>query len=59
MSKTTIDHLIINSSYEEPGHYWSYDRETRLYDFREGRRPVRYGIASGSSKALMIKRAFK
>lgn len=28
--KSTIDQLIINSRYEEPKHYWSYDRETRL-----------------------------
>ena len=24
MARTTIDHLIINSPYEEPKHYWSY-----------------------------------
>jgi hypothetical protein len=26
-----IDQLIINSPYEEPAEYWSYDRETRLH----------------------------
>jgi type III restriction enzyme len=52
MSKTTIDRLIINSPYQEPGHYWSYDRETRLFDLREGRRPAGYVIASESSKAF-------
>ena len=30
MTKSTIDQLIINSPYEEPDHYWSYDRETRF-----------------------------
>ena len=38
--KSTIDRLIINSPYEEPGHYWSYDRESRLFDLKEGRRPA-------------------
>ena len=52
MAKTTIDRLIINSPYEEPGHYWSYDRESRLFDLKEGRRPAGYVIASESSKAF-------
>lgn len=52
MGKTTIDHLIINSPYEEPKHYWSYDRETRTFDLKEGRRPAGYVIASQSSKAF-------
>ncbi len=29
--KSTIDRLIINSPYEEPAQYWSYDRETRFF----------------------------
>ena len=41
--KSTIDQLIINSPYEEPKHYWSYDRETRLFSLKEGRRPAGYG----------------
>ena len=32
MARTTIDHLIINSPYEEPKYYWSYDRESRTFD---------------------------
>lgn len=52
MAKTTIDRLIINSPYEEPGLYWSYDRESRLFDLKEGRRPAGYVIASESSKAF-------
>jgi hypothetical protein len=35
MAKTTIDHLIINSPYEEPKQYSSYERENRTI-----RRPV-------------------
>jgi hypothetical protein len=25
--------------YEEPAHYWSYDRETRFFSLKDGRRP--------------------
>jgi type III restriction enzyme len=52
MGKTTIDHLIINSPYEEPTNYWSYDRESRTFDQKDGRRPAGYVIASQSSKAF-------
>jgi type III restriction enzyme len=50
--KTTIDQLIINSPYEEPTYYWSYDRETRLFDKKEGRRPAGYVVASEGSKTF-------
>jgi type III restriction enzyme len=52
MARTTIDHLIINSPYEEPKHYWSYDCENRTFDQKDGRRPAGYVIASQSSKAF-------
>ena len=52
MKKTTIDRLIINSPYEEPKRHWHYDRETRLFDIVEGRRPAGYVIASESSKTI-------
>jgi type III restriction enzyme len=52
MARTTIDHLIINSPYEEPKHYWSYDRENRTFDQKDGRRPAGYVIASQSSKTF-------
>ncbi|HTN70834.1 MAG TPA: DEAD/DEAH box helicase family protein [Methylomirabilota bacterium] len=52
MARTTIDHLIINSPYEEPKHHWSYDRESRTFDLSDGRRPAGYVIASQSSKAF-------
>lgn len=51
MSKT-IEQLIINSPYEEPKFYWSYDRETRLFELKEGRRPAGYVIASEHSKTF-------
>ncbi len=52
MARTTIDHLIINSPYEEPKLHWSYDRESRTFDLADGRRPAGYVIASQSSKAF-------
>jgi len=52
MSKTAIDQLIINSPYEEPKQYWSYDRETRLFSLKDGRRPAGYVVASERSKAF-------
>jgi type III restriction enzyme len=48
----TINQLIINSPYEEPKKYWSYDRESRTFSMKEGRRPAGYVVASESSKAF-------
>ena len=50
--KSTIDQLIINSPYEEPRQYWSYDRETRFFSLKDGRRPAGYVVASERSKAF-------
>ncbi len=47
-----IDKLIINSPYEEPSHYWSYDRESRTFSLEGGRRPAGYVIASDSSRSF-------
>jgi type III restriction enzyme len=52
MESTTIDRLIINSPYEEPTHYWSYNRERRTFSMKEGRRPAGYVIASESSQTF-------
>ena len=52
MGRTTIDRLIVNSPYEEPAQYWSYDRKTRLFDLVHGRRPAGYVVASRDSKAF-------
>jgi type III restriction enzyme len=52
MAQTTIDRLIVNSPYEEPGCHWRYERETRSFDLVEGRRPAGYVVASGDSKAF-------
>jgi len=47
----TIDRLIINSPYEEPTRYWSYNPETRDFILKEGRRPAGYLIASERSRS--------
>ncbi|MDD2837302.1 MAG: DEAD/DEAH box helicase family protein, partial [Methanothrix sp.] len=52
MRRTTPDRLIITSPYEEPKQHWSYDRETRSFDLKEGRRPAGYTIASEASKSF-------
>lgn len=52
MPRTTIDRLIINSPYEEPARHWRYERETRLFDLVEGRRPAGYVVASENSMAF-------
>ena len=52
MSGTTIDRLIVNSPYEEPKYHWRYDREMRLFELAEGRRPAGYVVASASSQAF-------
>ena len=48
----TIDRLIVNSPYEEPVKHWRYDRQTRLFDLADGRRPAGYVVASSDSKAF-------
>ena len=52
MPHTNIDRLIVNSPYEEPTRYWQYERETRLFDLAEGRRPAGYVVASDNSQAF-------
>jgi type III restriction enzyme len=52
MSRTTIDHLIINSPFEVPKSYWHYDRQSRTFDQKDGRRPAGYVIATPGSQAF-------
>jgi len=52
MGKTTIDRLIINSPYDEPALHWRYDREKRVFDLVEGRRPAGYVVASSDSQTF-------
>ena len=48
---STIPTLIINKPYEVPIHYWQYDREKRIFNKLEGRRPAGFLIATEGSKA--------
>jgi type III restriction enzyme len=41
-----IDHLIVNSPFEEPGHHWAYERERMRFVLRPGRRPAGYVMAT-------------
>jgi type III restriction enzyme len=50
--RKTIDRLIINSPYEEPKRYWSYNRERRTFSLLKGRRPAGYVVASEGSKSF-------
>jgi len=52
MGQAKIDHLIINSPFKEPKYYWHYDRKTRLFEKREGRRPAGYVVATPGSKSF-------
>ena len=52
MERASIDRLIINSPYEEPSKFWSYDRERRTFSLVDGRRPAGYVIASESSRSF-------
>lgn len=52
MSLGTIDRLIINSPYEEPGQHWSYQRDSRTFRLEDGRRAAGYVVASPDSRAF-------
>ena len=52
MSSASIDRLIINSPYAEPASYWSYERGTRSFSLKEGRRSAGYIVASEKSKSF-------
>ena len=47
-----IDQLIINSPYEVPTTYWSYDREVRMFERKDGRRSAGHVVATSGSKVL-------
>ena len=48
--QSTINRLIINSPYEEPSLYWSYERDKKTFVLKQGRRPAGYVIAAQNSK---------
>ena len=45
-----IPTLIINKPYDVPINYWQYDREKRIFNKLEGRRPAGFLIATEGSK---------
>jgi type III restriction enzyme len=52
MPGASIDQLIINSPFEEPSSYWSYERATRTFTRKEGRRPAGYVTATPGAKSF-------
>src|SRR6266699_1576551 len=52
MGTKTIDQLIINAPFDEPTKYWSYDRTSRTFELKEGRRPAGYIIATPGSQTF-------
>ena len=44
--------LILNSPYEEPGRYWSYDRQYRIFTEMPGRRPAGYVVATPDAQGF-------
>lgn len=41
-----IEHLIINSPYEEPSRHWEYNHHRMAFELAAGRRPSGYTVAS-------------
>jgi type III restriction enzyme len=52
MATGKIDHLIINSPYEEPKLYWKRDERTGEFFKESGRRPAGYVVANPESTSL-------
>ena len=52
MTAGKIDHLIINSPYEEPRLYWKRDERTGEFFKESGRRPAGYVVANPESTSL-------
>jgi type III restriction enzyme len=49
---TGIDHLIINSPYEEPRRHWDYNHQRMAFELAEGRRPSGYTVASTERRLI-------
>jgi type III restriction enzyme len=52
MSQGKIDKLIINSPFEEPGYFWKYYPETKVFNKEKGRRPAGYVVATPGSTSF-------
>ena len=44
--------LILNSPFEEPNRYWSYDRSSRTFTLTDGRRPAGYLVSSPEARGF-------
>jgi type III restriction enzyme len=51
MTDGKIDHLIINSPYEEPQLFWKRDERTGEFAKESGRRPAGYVAASPEAQS--------
>src|SRR5262245_11881303 len=49
---SAIDHLIINTPYDEPTEYWRYVPESKSFKRETGRRPAGYVTASSTKKIV-------
>jgi type III restriction enzyme len=52
MGSEKIDHLIINTAFEEPKYHWEYDLSSGLFEKAEGRRKAGYVIATPGSQSF-------
>jgi type III restriction enzyme len=51
-SSYSIPELIINSPFAEPAAHWSYERQSRLFTRKAGRRPAGYIMATPGSQSF-------
>ena len=49
---SAIDHLIINTPYDEPQQYWKYLAESKSFRLESGRRPAGYITATSTKKIV-------
>ena len=47
-----IEHLIINSPYEEPRRHWEYNHQRMAFELADGRRPSGYTVASSERRLI-------
>jgi type III restriction enzyme len=52
MNGTGIDHLIINSPFEEPKYFWQRDELVGIFRKVEGRRPAGYVVATPGARTM-------
>ena len=48
----SIDNLIINRPYSEPAQHWYYQRDSRDFSLKKGRRPAGYVIATPGTRGF-------